>query len=397
MNSSKRKKNQRVAVVTGTRADYGLLKPVMVAIDEHKRLDLRLIVTGMHLIKKFGYTVKEIENDGWSLDARIKMQSGQDSGMNQARGLSRGVSGIAEYLDAAGVDVVVVLGDRIEAMAGALAAVTTGKLLVHIHGGDVAQGDFDENLRHAITKLAHVHCAATAMSKKRIIQMGEEPRRVHFVGAPGLDDLRRINVRILAQRERARRDVMASKSVLVVQHPTGRPAKLERQAMDMILRSVDKFDLSPVIVYPNSDRGHTGIVEAIKCYRPKCRDNDVSVHRSMPRLAYLTALSKASAIIGNSSSGIIEAGLAGTPAVNVGDRQRGREHNGPAVFDAKETARSIEVALGRALNTRPIKSQACVYGRKPVGPRIAAIIASVPQDEGFVKKSFVDVDVNPRG
>ncbi|MEE9211172.1 MAG: UDP-N-acetylglucosamine 2-epimerase, partial [Phycisphaeraceae bacterium] len=174
MRSIKRRRRiRRVAVITGTRADYGLLRSTMAAIQTHRRLRLQVVVTGMHLLHKFGHTVDQIARDGWRVDARVKMQTGDDSPLDQAAGLSRGVLGIAKFLEQAKSEIVLVLGDRIEAMAGALAAVTTGRIVAHIHAGDVAPGDFDDSLRHAITKLAHVHLTATRCAARRVVRMGE--------------------------------------------------------------------------------------------------------------------------------------------------------------------------------------------------------------------------------
>ena len=190
MTSAKHRKTvRRIAVVTGTRAEYGLLRSTMEAVAEHRDLTLQVVVTGMHLLRKFGRTIDDIVRDGWRVGARVKMQTGDDSPLDQAAGLSRGVRGIATYCEQAATDIVVVLGDRIEAMAGTLAAVTTGRLLAHVHGGDIAPGDFDDSLRHAISKLAHLHLTATESARRRLIRMGESPDRVHCVGAPGLDRL----------------------------------------------------------------------------------------------------------------------------------------------------------------------------------------------------------------
>ena len=169
---AKARRRRRVAVITGTRAEYGVLRSVMSTIADEPRLQLQTVVTGIHLLREFGHTVDTITRDGWRIDARVKMQEGSDEPLDQAVGLSRGVAGIARFLERARTDIVLVLGDRIEALAGALAAVTTGRVLAHIHGGDVAPGDFDDSQRHAITKLAHLHLAATRRSARRIIRMG---------------------------------------------------------------------------------------------------------------------------------------------------------------------------------------------------------------------------------
>ena len=367
---------RRVAVITGTRAEYGLLRSVMQAIDRERRLELQTVVTGIHLLREFGHTVDTIARDGRHIDARIPMQRGRDEPLDQARGLARGVDGIARFLEKANTDLVLVLGDRIEAMAGALAAVTTGRILAHIHGGDVATGDFDDGLRHAITKLAHVHFAATKQSGRRIGRLGEWPKNVHVVGAPGLDRLRE-----LIAEESGIREKMGL--ALVVQHASGRPAVAEQRTMTAILNAVTSLSLRRLIVYPNTDRGHSGILQAIEKHTA---DADVEVVRSWPRDDYLRALLHADVIVGNSSSGIIEAPLAGTPSVDVGQRQAGREPGGRSVVHAGESETAIRRALRQALRKRPRRGGQSVYGDGHAGQRIATILARLPAREDLIKK-----------
>lgn len=374
-----RRVRRRIAVITGTRAEYGLLRSPMEAIARHARLDLRIVVTGMHLLRKFGTTVNEIVRDGWEIDARVRMQKGDDDVLDQANGLARGVSGIARFLHEDEIDVVVVLGDRVEAMAGALAGVTAGCIVAHIHGGDVAPGDFDDSFRHAITKLAHVHLAATQAARSRIIQMGEPRQRAHCVGAPGLD-------RLLSIRSESGKARQSSGYAIVIQHPCGRSAAREHRVMRMILRSVDAAGLYQTIIYPNSDRGHTGILIAIDEHRQRASNGSVRVERSIDRDQFLRMLIESDVIVGNSSSGIIEAGAAGTPTVNIGLRQRGRERGGRSVIDAEESATSIRQALSRAVTERPITRGRSVYGNGHAGERIADILASVPLDDAYRRK-----------
>ena len=393
------RRKRRIAVVTGTRADYGLLRSPMSAIRDHPRLTLQVVACGMHLLRKFGTTVKDIERDGFSIDARIPMQRGDDSSIDQAGGLGRGVGKIAAFLDEANTDIVVVLGDRIEAMAGALAAVTTGKVLAHIHGGDAAQGDFDDSLRHAISKLAHVHLTATSDATKRLRRMGEASGRIHQVGAPGIDRIREI----LADSDPRNSDTTCgtglqpvaatgSKRVrhgaLIVQHASGRSARRERATMRVLLDCVQCAGLSRTIIYPNSDRGHAGVIAAIEAHARRFDRAEVRVVRSLPRDAYLRALIDADVLVGNSSSGIIESSTAGTPAVDIGDRQRGRLKCGPSVIHAEETAESIRQALAVALRTRPRCSRRSVYGDGHAGPRIADVLADLPLDAGLQKKTW---------
>ena len=370
---------RRVAIITGTRAEYGLLHPVMKAIEAQPALRLQLVVTGIHLLRKFGHTVDLVRRDGWTIDACVKMQKGDDDPLDQATGLARGVSGIARFLEQARTDIVVVLGDRIEAMAGALACVTTGRVLAHIHGGDLAPGDFDEGLRHAITKLVHIHFAATQQARRRIVRMGEREAHVHFVGAPGLDALAE-----LVRRSSKTRG--ASERLLIVQHPCGRSAVDEKRVMNALIRAVKHTRRPHTILYPNSDRGHSGIIEVINAHRRCSPSGIVRVEKHLPRDQYLRCLIDAAVLVGNSSSGIIEAATAGTPCVNVGPRQGGRQRSGRCVIDAGESFSSIRDALAEALRKRPIMGNATVYGEGRAGTRIARILASTRITDALIHK-----------
>ena len=373
------RRRRRVAVVTGTRAEYGLLGSPMRAIAGHPGLGLQLVVAGMHLLEKFGHTVDDITNDGWRIAVRVPMQFGDDQRLDQSKGLARGLAGMARFFVRAGTDVVVVLGDRIEAMAGALAGTTTGCVVAHIHGGDVAPGDLDEGLRHAITKLAHIHLAATGQAVRRIVRLGERPEHVHNVGAPGLDRL----FEVLG--DRARSSPGKQPWALVAQHPTGRSPQRERRTMSAILRAVADHRLRPVVIYPNSDRGHSGIIAAIQAAASRA-GADLRVERSLPRDDYLRLLADVPVLVGNSSSGIIEAASAGTPAVNVGDRQAGRQRNGRSVIDCGETRDQIQAAIGKALRRRPRLGGSSCYGQGGAGQRMADILARTRINQALRRK-----------
>jgi len=372
-------RKRRIAVVTGTRAEYGLLHSPMSAIRAHPRLTLQVVACGMHLLKKFGATARDIERDGFSIDARIPMQRGDDSPIDQAGGLGRGIGKIAAFLIEANTDIVVVLGDRIEAMAGALAATTTGKVLAHIHGGDSAQGDFDDSIRHAISKLAHVHLTATHDATKRLRRMGEAPDRIHQVGAPGIDRIRAILTDSSLPR--------SGGGALIVHHASGRSAARERATMRILLDCAQRAGLSRTIIYPNSDRGHSGVIAAIEAHARKSDKAEVRVVRSLHRDAYLRALIEADVLVGNSSSGIIESATAGTAAVDIGDRQRGRLKCGPGVVHAEETAASIADALDNALRGRPKRTHRSIYGDGQAGPRIADVLADLPSERSLRQKT----------
>ncbi|UCG32625.1 MAG: UDP-N-acetylglucosamine 2-epimerase (hydrolyzing) [Phycisphaerales bacterium] len=365
-----------IAVVTGTRAEYGILRTTLRAIDAHPRLRLRLIATGMHLLRRFGYTVRQIRRDGWTVDAAVRMQGEQDDPDHQAIGLGRGISGLARAFAKLDPHIVVVLGDRIEAFAAASAAAISRRLVAHIHGGDVATGDVDDSLRHAVTKLAHIHFPASQRAAERIRRLGEDPYRIHMVGAPGLDEVREIlesegdtfdPLKYAARAEYA----------LVAQHPCTRNAVRERRITTAILRAVRGWGLSAVVLYPNSDPGHTGILQAIQGAEHR---SDVRAYASLPREVYLRLLHHAKVLVGNSSSGIIESAFLGTPSVNIGPRQEGRERASRCVLDAGESTADIDRALRRALRLRPRAGSWTVYGDGRAGPRIAEVLAGIGLD-----------------
>jgi GDP/UDP-N,N'-diacetylbacillosamine 2-epimerase (hydrolysing) len=375
------RRRRRVAVVTGTRAEYGVLQTVLAAIAAHPRLELQLAVTGMHLLAKFGRTVRQVERDGWPIVARVPMQRGDGAALDHASGLARGVQGLAKAFDEAGSEIVLVLGDRIEALAGALAATTTGRILAHVHGGDVAPGDLDDRLRHSITKLAHLHLVASRSAGRRVARLGESRQRIVVVGAPGLDRLRE-----LLDEAPPRRG--PSGTALVVQHPIGRSDAVERRGMTRLLNEVAAAGLHRTLVYPNSDRGHDGIITALESHARRSPAGQVRVVRSLQRDEYLRLLLAADVLVGNSSSGIIEAPLAGTPTVDVGERQAGRELGGPTVVHATEDAASIRRALARALRLPHRCRRRSVYGDGHAGERIAAALVAVSPDRAFERKTI---------
>ncbi len=375
-----RRRKRRVAVVTGTRAEYGLLRSTIAALRQHPRTELLLVVTGMHLLRAFGRTVRQIVADGFPIAARVPMQRGDDSPDDQGFGLARGVAGLTRFMNRARPDIVLVLGDRIEALAAALAATATGRILAHLHGGDVAPGDFDGPVRDAITKLAHLHLPATRAAATRIRRMGEKASRIRVVGPPGLDEIRETRARLAANRHvRNRGD--APRSALVVQHAYGRAAPIERAVATAVLEEVAAAGLRRVVILPNSDRGNAGVRAAIRSHR-RANPGEVDVFESLPRGEYLQRLAGASLLIGNSSSGLLEAPAIGTPSVNVGARQRGRDAYGTGVFHCDESPRAIRNALCRALRSRAgtgrgDRARRASPPRGGVGRRVAEILSNI--------------------
>jgi GDP/UDP-N,N'-diacetylbacillosamine 2-epimerase (hydrolysing) len=387
---SKRRHNVlRVAVVTGTRAEFGLLEPVLRAMQQRRGLKPRLIVTGMHLLSKFGRTIDQIREAGWRVDAVVRMQGGRGASQGP-ESLARGISGIAKAVERLECPVVLVLGDRIESFAGACAAAVGRRILIHIHGGDRAVGDMDDIYRDAISRMAHVHMAASREAVARLQRMGEETWRIHLVGAPGLDDIRSF-------REREARDRTSTRTrlrqligpladgpyVVVIQHPIGRAETAEAASMRRTLKAVEAAGLAGVIIYPNSDPGHAGIIREIGRWRGK---GGWRVFRSLPRADFLRLACHAAVMVGNSSSGIIESASLGVRAVNIGPRQEGRLRCGPAVIDVPDRTAAIREAIRRAVAaSQPVRA-ASVYGDGKAGDRIAAILERLRITPRLVRK-----------
>jgi GDP/UDP-N,N'-diacetylbacillosamine 2-epimerase (hydrolysing) len=389
------RRRRRVCVVTGSRAEYGVLRTVMRAIDEHPALELQLIVTGMHMLKPFGRTIDDIRADNRRIRASVRMQQGHDDPFHEAEALGHGIEQIARKLRTLRSDIVLVVGDRFEPLAGVLAALSARLIIAHCHGGDRALGDVDDSIRHAITKLAHVHLVATKDAAQRVKRLGEEQSRIYCVGAPGIDDIRQVKSpsKQWLSEQLGWDDV--GDFAIVVQHPCGQSARQERDDMRATLLAVADVGLDGVVIYPNSDPGHSGIIEAInrRCGKPARRRSRRPangtirwfVARSLPRETYLRLLRGARVLVGNSSSGIIESATAGTPAVNVGPRQQGRLRCGPSVIDADYGRAAVARAIRRALRCT-VRSDKSIYGDGRSGPRIASVLGRIRLDPSFRQK-----------
>ena len=350
--------NKSIAIVTGSRAEYGLLESVIAAVDAHPRLHLQLIVTGTHLVSD---SAKDIR---FPVAARVPMQRKGEVGRSaDVQALSRGVAGLGKSFDKLRPDVVVVLGDRIEAFAAATAASVGGYRVAHLHGGDRAEGVADEAMRHAISKLAHLHFAATALSRKRLVRMGEDPQHVWNVGSPAIDALKDVQ------------PADDAPTLIVMQHPVGGTDEQERAWMDATLRATAKYDR--LVMSPNQDPGRAGILAAIK-------DHGITPVDHLPRQRFLALLAGAKAIVGNSSAGLIEAAALKTATVNIGPRQAGRER--PAsVIDTDTNTTSIRKAIKAALamDTARLRHP---YGKGDTGERIAEQLATLELNAVSVRK-----------
>lgn len=381
MTESSPKMVRTVAVVTGSRAEFGLLRPVMRAIGAHPNLRLEVIVAGSHLLPP-AITVDEVVAE-FRVSASVPMQQPNKTGRAaDAVALGRGVSGFAEHFvsgDTMSPDVVLVLGDRIEAFAAAAAASVAGIRVAHMHGGDRAEGIADEALRHAITKLAHIHLPATAHSAERILCMGEPALSVHLVGSPAIDGLD--DIPPLPDEQYAK---LGSPAILFLLHPTGDDEHLEHDRAKQLLELCVELDRGTVLaLHPNFDAGRAGILQAIGD-----ASSGAAMQRAhLPRDQFVGLLRRIKLIVGNSSAGLIEGAALGVPCVNIGSRQAGRQMPENVIsiphWDWQDIRRAIEQASrqGRMRVTHP-------YGSGRAGEKTAEMLATFkPEHHPLIKRN----------
>lgn len=385
--------SRRICTVTGTRAEYGLLYWLMREIADSADLTLQIVATAMHLEAAFGHTVDQIRKDGFTVDADVPMDLSSDDPAAIARATGRGLIGLADAFERLKPDIVVLLGDRFETLAAATAAALMRIPVAHIHGGEISEGAIDDAMRHAITKLSHLHFVAAEQFRGRVIQMGEAPERVFTVGAPGLDHFAR---RALPDRAAVAERVglvLDGPLLLVTYHPATLGKSDPEADLEELLAALDRFkDTAIVFTKANADAGGRAINAQLESWVAANRGRAVLV-ASLGSDFYLAALKEAVAVIGNSSSGLIEAPAAGTPTVNIGVRQDGRPRSA-SVIDCADRRDAIEVAIRRALEPamqEVLASQTPAYGRPGnVSRLIFERLRSTPLD-GILVKRFRDV------
>lgn len=382
------KMNRKICVISGTRAEYGLLKPVIAAIQKDTKLKLEIVAAGMHLAKEFGSTVNLIKKDGLDIAYKVDMNPEKDSPKAMAIALGKGVTGMACAFARIRPDIVLVLGDRTEAFAAAIAASYMNIPVAHIHGGDVTRAGVDESVRHAITKLAHIHFPATRESRERILRMGENPKNVFLVGAPGLDSI--LNTPLTANKNIFRKYNIRKDEpfIILLQHSVTTQVKDAARQIRQTLEAIKRLKIKTIIIYPNSDSGGRAIIKEIE----KCKKFEfIDMYKNIPHIEFLSLLKYASVLVGNSSSGIIESGSLKLPVVNIGIRQDGRQRSGN-VIDVPHDRDKIFKAMHKALNDKNFikRVKRCVnlYGSGHAGERIARALCSVKIDHGLIQKKL---------
>ncbi|NTS75365.1 UDP-N-acetylglucosamine 2-epimerase (hydrolyzing) [Catenovulum sp. SM1970] len=315
----------KIAVFTGTRADYGLLLPLIRLINGTPSSELQLLVGGTHFSPEFGSTIKQIENDGFNISAKIEMLLSSDSDVGIAKAMGLAMISAAENLERLKPDVLVVLGDRFETFAIAQTAMIARVPIAHIHGGEITQGAMDESIRHAISKLSHMHFTSTERYRARLVQLGENPELIFNVGAPGIDNISKLSAMPLSEiSESLDIELNPNSFFLVTHHPVTLIPEQAQTELGALFKALDRFqDHKVIITYPNADQSGKALINMILSYAHNNKGR-VVVSPSLGQQRYLSLMKYSTAVIGNSSSGIIEAPSFGVPSINIGDRQEGR-------------------------------------------------------------------------
>lgn len=384
---------RKVAVVTGTRAEYGLLYWIIKTIHEDSALQLQLVVTGMHLSPEFGLTVKEIEKDMFPIAERVEMLLSSDTKIAIATSMGLGMIGFAKAYERIKPDIVLVLGDRFEISSAVTAAVPFNIPVAHIHGGESTEGVMDELFRHAITKMSHIHFPTTPRYADRIIQMGERSENVFCFGAPGLDNIHRLQ--LLNKKQLAQELDLPVEKVwgIMTYHPIAYENNSDKNQFEVLLNVVKRFsELYWVFTLPNADTGSRKIIEQIENFVQNNPERSC-LFNSLGQLRYLSMLKNASLMIGNSSSGIIEAPSFELPVINIGDRQKGRIRAANVIdvpiYEKNRMVTAINKALSKDFRDS-IKGLKNPYGVGNASEKIVEILRTVSLSD-ISKKQFCEL------
>jgi UDP-hydrolysing UDP-N-acetyl-D-glucosamine 2-epimerase len=375
-----------IAVVTTSRADYSHLYWPLKDLATHPDVDLKLIVLAAHLSPEYGTTVSEIERDGFSIASRIECLLSSDSDVGMAKTLGLAILGLADALAQMRPDILLLIADRYEMLAPASVALTLRIPIAHIEGGEISEGAIDDAVRNALTKMAHIHFTSTNAARARVISMGEEPWRVHRAGAPSLDHIRRSTLFARDQLEQALDIALADEITVVAYHPVTIFKDTTREA-DAIFTALETLPGQIIFCYPNADAGSHQLMARIRSF---CGTHcDAHLFVNLPSVTYWSLLRESAVLLGNSSSGIMEAASFALPVVNVGMRQRGRER-GPNILDAEPNVDSIcnQLAVAHQATFREsLRSMDNIYGDGHAAERIVSVLTSTRLDTLLHKRS----------
>lgn len=380
---------RKIAVVTGTRAEYGLLKNIMKKINEDNDLELQLIVTGTHLSDKYGKTISEIIEDGFKIDYSIPILMDGNDGVNIAKEMGLLMSNLSEVLSKLNPNILLILGDRYEIFAAAATAMAMNIPIAHISGGEVTEGAMDEQIRHAITKMAHIHFPGADCYVENIKNMGEEDFRVFNVGDPGIENIKL--TKLLSKKE-IFEDLgveVDEDTLLVTYHPvTLEIDDLERQ-IDNLISALDNLNKRMVITYPNADNGGKLIIDKLEQF--KQRNSNVYLYKNLGSLRFLSVMNLCGAIVGNSSSALVEAPFLKKPVVNIGNRQKGRLM-AENILSCDYEANNIESAINKAISQdfkKFVKTIDSLYGEGNTSTEIVEVLKTIELGDKLLKKKLI--------
>lgn len=385
---------KKVCIVTGTRAEYGLLKPVIDKVYHSDLLELQLVVTGMHLSTEFGLTYKEIEEDGYPITSKVEMLLGSDTPVGITKSMGVAMIGFADCYDRNNPDIVVILGDRYEMLAAASAAMIARIPIAHIHGGELTEGVVDEAIRHSISKMSQLHFTATEEYRKRVIQLGESPQSVYNVGSLGVENTKMANLLQKEELENILGFQFRFPMIMVTYHPVTLERASARKQFEEILDVLDRHkEISVIFTKANADTDgriiNKMIDEYVKLNKDRCRG-----YTSLGQKKYLSVLQFCNAVVGNSSSGIIEVSSFKIPTVNIGDRQKGRVR-AESVIDCENGREQIETALMKALSSEfrnKISGVQNPYEGERTSEKIVEIISKKVYEGVDIRKKFYDIE-----
>lgn len=385
----------KVCFVTGTRAEYGLLSPLIKRVKSETDFELQVIATGSHLSPEFGNTYSFIEEDGVRIDEKVEILLSSDTSIGISKSMGLGLISLSEAFVRLRPDLIILLGDRYESFVSAAAASIANIPIAHLHGGETTEGAFDEGFRHSITKLSHLHFTSTEKYRKRVIQLGEQPRTVHNVGAIGIDNIKQLPLMTKDELQESLNFRFKENLVLVTFHPVTLEKNSSKVQFENLLASLDELtNTSIIFTKANADRDGRIINQLIEEYTDKNKDKAIAF-TSMGQIRYLSAMQYATMVIGNSSSGIIEAPSFNLATVNIGDRQKGRIQ-ADSVINCPPKTSSINTAISVAQSDEfklKIKKTINPYGDGNTSVNILKILENYLYSNHSLKKSFYDLEV----
>ena len=385
---------RKICVITGTRAEYGLLLWVMQGIKDDSELTLQIIATGMHLSPEFGLTYQEIEQDGFQIDRKVEMLTSSDTPVGIAKSMGLGLIGFADALDELQPDLIVVLGDRFEIFAVVSAALVARIPVAHLHGGETTEGAFDEALRHSITKMSHLHFVAAETYRQRVIQLGEQPDCVFMVGGLGIDNIKRLQLLDRSALENSLDFKLGPKSLLITYHPVTLETATAEKQMGKLLEALAALkDTLLIFTLPNADTDGRALINMVEKF--VALHTNARAYASLGQLRYLSCIAQVDGVVGNSSSGLAEVPSFKKGTINIGDRQRGRLQ-AESVINCEPTRESIASALAQLYSTDFQASLHQVinpYGEGGASEKVVTRLKNIAIT-GVVKKTFYDLSIN---